>query len=858
LEERTVPSWSTFGANPQHTGLSTVATQAVDAIHWQTSVDLNPTGAAVHYGSPVFTPANTIIIPVKTGASSGFEVTARNGATGNLLWTQTTDYTLPPHDWLPPFGPTLTPSGRLYYAGNGGTVYYCDNPDSPGATASGQLAFYGIANYLGNPGTYNTTVFIDTPITSDNAGNIYFGFMATGTNPSGLVGGGIARIDASGNGSYVLASAAANDSNISRVALSAAPALSNDGSTIYVAVNNTNQYYGYLLALNSTTLATQDRVFLHDPRNSNGAGLIDDSTATPMVAPDNTVFFGVFGNPYNGSRGFLLHFSGDLSTSYVPGAFGWDDTPSVVPASMLPAYHGSSSYLIFSKYNNYVAAEVGSTGGDGVNRVAILDPYASQTDTRNDGTNMQVMKEVLTVQGPTPDTQFIGQGYPNAVREWCINDTAIDPFTHSALVNSEDGNLYRWDLTTNTLTQVVNISPGVGEPYTPTSVGPDGTVYVINGGNLFALGAPTHYSLTVTASVDPVTSGKAVSFTVTMVSTNGGITPTGTIRFSDGSTTLATVNLNNGRATYKAVLSSVGKHFITASYSGNSTYAQGSTTLVEAVDSSASKVTVTSSANPSSPGQSVTFSLTVQAVAPATGTPTGIVTFLEGSTILYTTFLDSNGHASYTTSSLTTGSHAINVVYRGDETFGGSSTTFTQTVGIPTTTTLMSSPNPSTFGHPVTFTATVAASSGTPAGTVTFLDGGTVLGTAQLNSSGVATLVVSTLSLGTHKILAVYAGSGSYAGSKSNSVVQTVNSTTVVTTAPTSGSSTAISQPISGSTTLTAIFSSSESTSKYSGKVASGTSLNETFAKSKPSATGLDSTVIDQYFEAPFTAELRS
>src|SRR5215471_18578197 len=82
LEDRTVPSWFTFGADPQHTGLSTVATQAADAIHWQTSVDLNPTGAAVHYGSPVFTPANTIIIPVKTGATSGFEVTARNGASG--------------------------------------------------------------------------------------------------------------------------------------------------------------------------------------------------------------------------------------------------------------------------------------------------------------------------------------------------------------------------------------------------------------------------------------------------------------------------------------------------------------------------------------------------------------------------------------------------------------------------------------------------------------------------------------------------------------------------------------------------------------------------------------------------------
>jgi hypothetical protein len=156
----------------------------------------------VHYGSPVSTPANTVIIPVKTGASSGFEVTARSGANGSLLWTQSSDYTLPPYSWLPPFGPALTPSNRLYFPGNGGTVYFMNDPDSPNATISGQLAFYGLANYQANPGAYNSTVMIDTPITADNAGNIYFGFMVTGSNPSNLVGGGGARIDANGNGSF--------------------------------------------------------------------------------------------------------------------------------------------------------------------------------------------------------------------------------------------------------------------------------------------------------------------------------------------------------------------------------------------------------------------------------------------------------------------------------------------------------------------------------------------------------------------------------------------------------------------------------------------------------------------------------
>jgi hypothetical protein len=584
LEDRTTPSWFTFAGNPQHTGLSTVPSQPVDVIHWQTPADLNPTGAAVHYGSPVFTPANTVVYPIKTGASDGFAVAARAGATGNLLWTIPTDYTLPPHSWLPPLGPTLTSTGRLYFAGNGGTVYFVDNPDTPGATVGGQLAFFGLSSYLANPGAYNSTVFIDTPITADNNGNVYFGFMVTGANPSGLTGGGIARIDASGNGSFVLASTAVPGGGMTRVPLAAAPALSPDGTTLYTAFNNTSQNGGFLVGLNSTTLATKFSVALKDPRNNNAAQLIDQSTASPLVGPDGTVYFGVFGNPFNGSRGFLLHYSADLSTQFAPGVFGWDDTQSIVPASAVPGYHGTSSYLLFSKYNNYVSAEVGSTGGDGVNKIAILDPYATQPDPNNDNaSSLQVMREVLTQIGPTPDTEFTGSGFPNAVREWCINSTAIDPFNKCALVNSEDGNLYRWDFTTNTLTQMVNITPGIGEPYTPTSIGPDGTVYAINGGTLTAIGGFSGYTITAVSSKNPAAVSDAVTFTATLAPTTGGPTPSGSVTFLDGPATLATLPLVDGQATYTTPFATAGSHFITASYSGGGPYAAGTATLVESV-----------------------------------------------------------------------------------------------------------------------------------------------------------------------------------------------------------------------------------------------------------------------------------
>ena len=88
----------------------------------------------------------------------------------------------------------------------------------------------------------------------------------------------------------------------------------------------------------------------------------------------------------------------------------------------------------------------------------------------------------------TPDPEFLAQ-FPNAVREWCINTAAVDPLTRSVFVNNEDGKLYRWDLVTGTLADQVTLTPGLGEAYTPTLVGPDGTVYAINNATLFAVDA---------------------------------------------------------------------------------------------------------------------------------------------------------------------------------------------------------------------------------------------------------------------------------------------------------------------------------------------------------------------------------
>jgi hypothetical protein len=480
------PSWSGYARNAQHTALGgSVATQPLTRIQWSTPVDLAPQYTAngnllIHYGSPVITAKNTVIVPVKTGATNGFRFDGRAGGTGTLLWTVTSDYVLPVHSWTPPYGMTLTPANRIYAPGSGGKLLWRDDADATTATTQ-TAVFYGTVAYNAAKAAFDASVFINTPLTADADGNIYFGFIANTGNPGNLLSG-LARVAPDGSGTWVGAKAASGDIAIDKVATNCAPALSNDAKTVYVAVNTVLQtgvrQTGYLLALDSATLATKGVVRLMDPSTGARAWINDNATASPTVGPDGDVFYGVLesNTPEHNSRGWMLHYNAALTQTKLPGSFGWDDTASVVPASMVPSYTGASSYLIMVKYNNYG----GSGTGDGLNRIAVLDPTQPQADFVS---GIPVMKEVLTVLGPTEDPNYYG-----GFREWCINTAAVDPVTKSILVNNEDGWLYRWDMVTNKLTERIQLTGGLGEAYTPTAIGPDGTVFAVNKAVLFSVG----------------------------------------------------------------------------------------------------------------------------------------------------------------------------------------------------------------------------------------------------------------------------------------------------------------------------------------------------------------------------------
>jgi hypothetical protein len=465
--------WLTHAHDDHHTGLSHVQSQPLEAIHWSTPVDLHPPEGEIliHYGSPLITAANTVIVPVKTGTNK-FRVDAHNSVTGDLLWTLPTNWHAPEADFIPGLGPTIW-HNRLFIPDIAGAVKVRVNPDEAQGAVT-DVFFYGEQNFKSDPTVYEQNVQIDTPLTTDTGGNLYFGFIVLGSTPINLQGG-IARITPEGVGTWVSAASVSGDPTITQVAISCAPALSPDGSILYVAVDNGS--YGYLVALDSTTLAPINHVLLVDPYSGLDSELDSASTATPTVGPDGDVYFGVLENPFpdHNDRGWMLHFNSDLSKTKIPGSFGWDDTASIVPASLVASYTGTSKYLLMTKYNNYI--DIGT--GNGENRIAILDPNATENDPILP--SVKVMNEVITILGPTPDPL-------GGVKEWCINSAAVDPFTKSVLANSEDGNLYRWDLTSNTLSQQITLSSGISEAYTPTVIGADGTVYAINEAVLDAVG----------------------------------------------------------------------------------------------------------------------------------------------------------------------------------------------------------------------------------------------------------------------------------------------------------------------------------------------------------------------------------
>src|SRR4029077_8508326 len=122
-------------------------------------------------------------VPVKTAVNS-FRVEAHNGTNGSLLWKLATNYRTPTSSFQPSFSPVLL-GNNLYIQEAGGVVAVRSNPDSPTGTMK-KLVFFGAKNYAADPSAYTQNVLINTPITADSQGNIFFGFIVQGSTPINL------------------------------------------------------------------------------------------------------------------------------------------------------------------------------------------------------------------------------------------------------------------------------------------------------------------------------------------------------------------------------------------------------------------------------------------------------------------------------------------------------------------------------------------------------------------------------------------------------------------------------------------------------------------------------------------------
>jgi len=398
-----------------------------------------------HFGAPLITGQNVVVIPVKLKPFGEFRVEARRGTDGASIWRVNSDFAfIYSFGWTPPFGPTLLPNDTgVVMPAVGGTVLSRANPNGSEGSLN-RLAFYGISNYNQDPGAFNRAIQICTPISADASGNIFFGYLSNGASLPGFpdgIPGGLARIGADGAGGFVAASSLADNSNYRRVAMNCAPAVTADGSAVYVAVNRDYTSDGYLCRANATNLNPLARVRLIDPNTGAAASLNGHGTSSPTIAPDGDVYFGVLESnfPAHHARGWMLHFDAALAQSKTPGSFGWDDTASIVPASAVPSYTGNSSYLILTKYNNYSNRGI---GGDGMHKVAVLDPN-HQTQSDPIRSNVAVMKEILTIVSPTPHPEGLPGRKPNSRTfawysgSWmnCSNNAAASfwaSVTHSA------------------------------------------------------------------------------------------------------------------------------------------------------------------------------------------------------------------------------------------------------------------------------------------------------------------------------------------------------------------------------------------------------------------------------------------
>lgn len=301
-------------------------------------------------------------------------------------------------------------------------------------------------------------------------------------------------------------------------------------------------------------------------------------------------------------------------------------------------------------------------------------------------------------------------------------------------------------------------------------------------------GLPTSAVLHATPAMAAFGSATLLTANVTPSTLQGTGVPTGQVTFLREGTVLGTATLQNGVASFSAADLPGGTDQLTCTYAGDSIYGASACNRVPVTITAApTTLTLTPSVNPALSG--TPFSVTVH-LAAGNGAPLPpgeTVQLVNPLGFPITLTLDASGSATQSVVLPVIGTVVLTATFAGDTNLQPSTAVFGETVdGVVSSTNLTATPNPAYQNQEVILTATLALSgSQTPAGSLTFYDGATSLGTAALSNAGQAVLSSTMLAPGSHSLTATFNGTGPFLSSTSKPILETIlPSTFAVTLTP--------------------------------------------------------------------------
>lgn len=604
----------------------------------------------------------------------------------------------------------------------------CDEPSGDSGCANGAIGVL-----LGNgDGTFQAAHAINVP--DEN----FDGISLADVNKDGKldivasVGPGIVVFLGNGDGTFQNPTAYSGGASLGNNQMAVVD-LRNDGGLDIVQSGEFNQltiFYDEGFTLPSTTTTVQ-------------------SSQNPSVYAENVTFTAtvtsISGTP-TGTVTLTLDGTPIASASLSDGGASFTEALAAGTHSIAASYGGDGDH---APGNSAAISQVVNPGTTTTVLTSTANPsYVSQTVTytatvKTQSGNGNIQGSVTFKDGSTVlGTFFVGKSLIPGQGSALVSETYSAKGTHS-ITATYSGDANNLASTSNTLKQTVNALPAA----TKTSV---------------------------TTSGSPSTINQPVTFTAAVSSTFGPIPDGENVTFSNGTTVLATVPLSSGTASFTTSTLKAGTFTIKAAYAGDANFKGSSGTVKQTVAPYTSSVsTPTSSLNPSIFGQAVTLGVTVTSAAPST--PTGSVTFKNGTNSLGTITLDPSGAATLTKSNLPAGALSITAAYNGNSQISKStSPVLIQVVNqAAVSMALAASPNPSTAGQSVKFTATFTSNGALPTGSVTFTSGATTLGTGTI-TGGKATLSTTALPQGADTVTASYAGNADFSAASAQ-VVQQVN-----------------------------------------------------------------------------------